>query len=32
MSIAAQELEAWKSGWEKGLEEYESLWKEWKGP
>ncbi len=26
------DFEAWKSGWEKGLKEYESLWKEWKGP
>jgi hypothetical protein len=23
---------AWKSGWSKGLERYETPWKEWKGP
>jgi hypothetical protein len=23
---------AWKNGWKKGLERYEKLWREWKGP
>lgn len=25
-------FDAWKKGWTKGLEQYASVWKEWKGP